>query len=1272
MERLNNYGDNNATAGGYKMPFRQNNIAFMRADEKPYQKDLSQYVRTDRDDEMLRSAQSQKSKNFYANNSVVDQIINSKISEKDLMRNAGGMYNGMTSNQYRLSQSQFEDRIRANSRSNTLQMEQKLQDHERMIGSRGSQRLPPLRQDSSRQSLNQNQYGGDEYGGFGYKSEQNSGPRQMNDPQFGANKPIFQSQLGKIATTVNQKVNVYGEGMDEIKYRTVNKILDDYDDQDKIKRLEDNLENMKEEIELTKYKYEQKQLNDLEMKEREMLNKADELERAAQEDHEWRNMIRDRMIQMKLKNQEIEKREKQYEEYIHRMERETEVEKLVRKKLEIEKMKQQQDMMDELLRKKEQEIKGIGTQLEKKDIDSSNMLKKAIQRADILQKQLDSGVIDTKTQSLLVDTILDKNPENEQIRKQIMEEVKAKMSRDKDDQQYKNEELLQQLNIQRMKFLEAEKIINEKKQVNQEIMRRGLDFLAEIELGNAPPLEYVVKNIYQNRQDKGVPQQQPGGPVPAKQVVQYIQDNLRGEEQKLQDLQDDYSKTLGVLQQSTQLNLVNPDRYRVFIPEYKRNLVAPIVNDILENVFYTIQQNEINSQDVKKNINRLKQQKQAREARIDQLAGTISIKELSQQILEGVIESMAKQIAQESTRLNDLAMMKSFDVIVKALKTQRGYKNGEPDMKKILMGQQAEIKVQVEQVQEKKKDKNAKDEDYIDENADVIDPNESLAYITNDFVKDIEKDYFTQNVNIEKLQIFGGTLGNKSGGVTAFAVSNNKSLVVEAINNGQILVYSVSKNYALVRKIITKNTQVYTQVEFSRDNISQILAVSFPGSIVKSFAMKDRNELPPLDPNLGQPIVKQLELRTIVDDQPQDLVPNYEVNYEAFLTPDLKKDKTNQKEYAIMVSQLHSQMTSNGCQDQIIISSKNGAIIRFNANPPQSQQQSQGGENKEAKDMFKTANSNVDFILGHKVPVIFLQSVENPTNPLQSPQLIISIDVAGHIFVWKKPQDKDKFPSKPAAKFRIGMQYNKFVRANEVRQFPPGKEKEIEAAKSINAKIMQTITAYMETGIVYEAIKRKALDILVKANGGVQTFILPPVQPPAQEEELKEFEEYVFNAQNFITRRANVKYKTVEAAAKLGSIKSSKNKRFVCIELLKDHLFSTKDIFTHEFVIFRSEEFRLGKYKASINVEKNAITDFDLSDEVQNQPLKIIDFAPEFAKVSKKKVKFDRITIGNYQEVYLNSASWDATLLIKLENIATPEKHLEYVKNYSKLAECWK
>ena len=101
------------------------------------------------------------------------------------------------------------------------------------------------------------------------------------------------------------------------------------------------MDNMREQLELAKYRYEQKQLNDLEGKEHEMLNKIDELDDVATDDHKWQFQIRDQVVKMRLKNQELEKREKQFDEYIHRMERETEVEKLVRKKLEIQRMQRQ-------------------------------------------------------------------------------------------------------------------------------------------------------------------------------------------------------------------------------------------------------------------------------------------------------------------------------------------------------------------------------------------------------------------------------------------------------------------------------------------------------------------------------------------------------------------------------------------------------------------------------------------------------------------------------------------------------------------------------------------------------------------------------------------------------------------------------------------------------------------------------------------------------------------------------------------------------------------
>ena len=204
---------------------------------------------------------------------------------------------------------------------------------------------------------------------------------------------------------------------------------------------------------------------------------------------------------MKLKQRQLEEQEQQHEQYVWKAEREQEVERMVRKKLEIEKVKEQQALVDNLLRKRQVEVGSIGEALTRKDVDSSEMLQRALRRAEVLQREM--GAVDVRTQGLLVECLLEHNQENEAIRQQILEEVKAKMSRDKEEQQYKNEELLQQLNMQRMRFLDAEKVIRDKKAVHQDIMRRGIDFLAEIELGNAPPLEYVVKNIYQNRVNAG-------------------------------------------------------------------------------------------------------------------------------------------------------------------------------------------------------------------------------------------------------------------------------------------------------------------------------------------------------------------------------------------------------------------------------------------------------------------------------------------------------------------------------------------------------------------------------------------------------------------------------------------------------------------------------------------------------------------------------------------------------------------------------------------------
>jgi len=71
-----------------------------------------------------------------------------------------------------------------------------------------------------------------------------------------------------------------------------------------------------------------------------------------------------------------------------------------------------------------------------------------------------------------------------------------------------------------MRFVDAEKVVREKKQLHQEVVRRGMDFLTEVELGNAPPIEYVVNNIFQNRQSTNEPY--PSQPVSIKETVNEV------------------------------------------------------------------------------------------------------------------------------------------------------------------------------------------------------------------------------------------------------------------------------------------------------------------------------------------------------------------------------------------------------------------------------------------------------------------------------------------------------------------------------------------------------------------------------------------------------------------------------------------------------------------------------------------------------------------------------------------------------------------------------
>lgn len=60
------------------------------------------------------------------------------------------------------------------------------------------------------------------------------------------------------------------------------------------------------------------------------------------------------------------------------------MEEVIRKKIEFEKMQEQQHIIDQMLQRREQEMNQIGEEKKRKDISNAALLEKALERADVL------------------------------------------------------------------------------------------------------------------------------------------------------------------------------------------------------------------------------------------------------------------------------------------------------------------------------------------------------------------------------------------------------------------------------------------------------------------------------------------------------------------------------------------------------------------------------------------------------------------------------------------------------------------------------------------------------------------------------------------------------------------------------------------------------------------------------------------------------------------------------------------------------------------------
>jgi len=266
------------------------------------------------------------------------------------------------------------------------------------------------------------------------------------------------------------------------------------------------------------------------------------------------------------------------------------------------------------------ELEEIDEEMKNRDLESAELLQKALNHADYLQDQIESGAIDEQYQAKLVHALSgDKNdPENKKMREELLEELKAKILQQKERKTMENQKFIQDLNMKRMQFSEAEKKINEQKLLHEALARRGIDFLTELELGNAPPMEYVINNL--NIDDKQVNKKEP---FSVKEVVDYTRNQLGNNQEKLEKLKAEKEESDVIV---SKLNFKSEP---IFVPEATQDVIDYILDIVINKAYEEISIYDQYVEGLRKRSKVMKQREPVQNARIGYYSDRIAMKEIN-------------------------------------------------------------------------------------------------------------------------------------------------------------------------------------------------------------------------------------------------------------------------------------------------------------------------------------------------------------------------------------------------------------------------------------------------------------------------------------------------------------------------------------------------------------------------------------------------------------------------------------------------------------------
>eukprot|EP01052_Picozoa_sp_SAG31_P000249 SAG31_NODE_8_length_42345_cov_10.980992_1_plen_792_part_00 len=188
-------------------------------------------------------------------------------------------------------------------------------------------------------------------------------------------------------------------------------------------------------------------------------------------------------------------------------------EELLFKKLRLEQMQKKRQDLQRALQSKQEELQVVSLEINRRDGNTDHELQQALEHADQLKAALaaaeESG-LDLKSQWLKQQNLARENMgrgagthASDRSEFRLVDELLAHRQRDFHTSTRDQATKLQQLNHQRSALRKQRQESASRRKEMSLLISKGGDYLAEIEIGKAPPLAYINMNLQKEAKDSG-------------------------------------------------------------------------------------------------------------------------------------------------------------------------------------------------------------------------------------------------------------------------------------------------------------------------------------------------------------------------------------------------------------------------------------------------------------------------------------------------------------------------------------------------------------------------------------------------------------------------------------------------------------------------------------------------------------------------------------------------------------------------------------------------